>query len=255
MRSPRTILVLALSCGLTAQAQIAKADDAFPVLAVVFFNAPSCPAGWESYQKASNRLLVPMSGSEVGQQVPPGPTAGHTQHFQKFNATLILPSVSYALGSIGCLNNCVVAAGAYPFTGEGTAADDNLPKVELLPCEKGIDEPVVGTIPSGLMSYFFRDVCPKHWTQVVDASGRILIGLPAGGTASARFGGPPLSSGEDRKHSHRVSGTMTTLVQEVAAASGGAGGYGANGTYPYNGITEESSTFEPYLALLLCRKD
>jgi hypothetical protein len=255
MRAPCTILVLAVFTGLTALAHVAKADDPFPFFAVVFLNSPSCPAGWEPLTDANNRLLVPMA-SGIAHQVPPGPSAGFSQHVHRFGATLGIPGVSYALGPLGCLNNCVVAAGDYPFTGEAAAAGPDLPVVNLLPCLKD-DDSGGGTLPSGLMAYFYRPKsCPSHWTQVIAASGRIVVGLPAGGTAGATFGGPALSPDEDRKHTHHISGTLTTVVQPVAAASGGAaGGYGANGTYSYSGISEASSSFQPYFQLLLCSKD
>jgi hypothetical protein len=96
----------------------------------------------------------------------------------------------------------------------------------------------------------------RGWTQVTEATGRILVGLPFGGSAGAAFGGPPLRSKEDRAHAHRLRGFVTTNAQAMAAASpGGADGYGLHGTYPLSSTPTESTTLRAYVPLLLCRKN
>jgi hypothetical protein len=165
--------------------------------------------------------------------------------------------LSYALVA-GCGANCLSAAGTHPIEGVDTnsGSPPPLPSILLYACIKA-EDPSAGTIPSGLMAYFFRPTgCKRGWTQVTEATGRILIGLPFGGSAGAAFGGPPLRSKEDRAHAHRIRGSVSTNAQAMAAASPGlADGYGLHGTYPYSSTTTESTTLLAYVQLLLCRKN
>ena len=256
MRDLRTILVISVLGVLPALTPAARAQDPMPESAVMFFNTPGCPIDWYPYYGAYKRAIVPVQPGDVGLQVPPD-HPGLYSHIHKFSSSITLPWLSYALGPWGCTTNCVSAEGTHPIEGEtGTGTPPPLPEIFLYACIKA-EDPAPGTIPSGLMAYFFRSTgCKRGWTQVTEATGRILVGLPSGGSAGATFGGPPLRSKEDRAHSHRMRGDVTTNVQPVAAASpGAAGGHGLHGTYPYDNFTTESTTLLAYVQLLLCRKN
>lgn len=255
MRNQRTIKVTRfVFCALACLAHAAWGQDPFPEEATMFFNLNVCPSGWESYSEADGRLLVPMP-TGAGQQVNNGLAPGaEPQHKHSFDASIELTSVSYVLVA-GCGNNCLARADRYPFNGITDPGGTGLPYVQLNVCIK-TGTVSGGTIPTGLMSYFFRRRCPGGWQQVLPAQGRMLVGLPAGGAPEASFGGPPLAPGSDRSHRHPFSGSVSTRKQDIAGAPGCcAGGYGGNGSYQYNGVSGDSSSNWPYIQLLLCRKD
>jgi hypothetical protein len=59
-------------------------------------------------------------------------------------------------------------------------------------------------VPSGAVMYFNLPSCPSGWTEVTDAQGRAIVGLPSGGTLSGTVG-TGLTNLEDRSHSHSVN--------------------------------------------------
>lgn len=61
-------------------------------------------------------------------------------------------------------------------------------------------------IPSGGVMFFNLDTCPGGWTELTDAQGRYLVGLPSGGVLGGQVG-TPLSDQENRPvggHDHDV---------------------------------------------------
>jgi hypothetical protein len=58
-------------------------------------------------------------------------------------------------------------------------------------------------VPSGAVMMFDLSACPSGWTELTQARGRALVGLPAGGTGGGTVG-TPLGNLEDRAHSHAV---------------------------------------------------
>lgn len=66
------------------------------------------------------------------------------------------------------------------------------------------------SIPTGTVAYFNLSSCPSNWTELTNARGRYIVGLPLGGTLAAT-NGTVLSNLEDRavgQHSH--SGTTNS---------------------------------------------
>ncbi len=62
-------------------------------------------------------------------------------------------------------------------------------------------------VPSGAVMFFDTAVCPTGWTELTEANGRYLVGLPAGGTLGTTVGAA-LTDGENRavgQHSHAVA--------------------------------------------------
>ena len=59
-------------------------------------------------------------------------------------------------------------------------------------------------VPSGAVMFFNLSSCPSGWTEMTDARGRAIVGLPARGTL-AGTAGSELSDLENREHTHDVA--------------------------------------------------
>ena len=108
--------------------------------------------------------------------------------------------------------------------------------------------------PKGAISFFYRLTCPFDWSVYPEAAGRIIIaasaGLPSGTTI-----GEPLSSGEDRVHTHDLSASVTITALQYFAPEGGP-----NGTmtqpmpYSFSWTSDPTPAGVPYRQLLVCKK-
>lgn len=233
------------------------AGDSLPMGAISLFNRKSCPSGWAPLLLASGRTLVPTAGDS-----PPGTMSGQPlddgedrPHTHAMPATLNLPAVSYA-GVVGEGNHGVARAGSVPMMVTAAAAGAGLPYVQLLVCQKqAAADPAQKPAPTGTLMFFQTAECPAGWGRAGSTQGRILIGLPEGGTPGQKFGGKPLGTEERRTHRHPFAGTLKTSSHGIALLSGGAaGGYAQDGTIPYSGTTEEEDAQLPVLQLLQCQK-
>lgn len=63
--------------------------------------------------------------------------------------------------------------------------------------------------PSGTVAYFDLAACPTGWSELVDARGRVLVGLQPGGTLRGTQG-TALADLEARTHHHTVSVSTQT---------------------------------------------
>lgn len=72
-----------------------------------------------------------------------------------------------------------------------------------------------GIVPSGAVMFFNLGACPSGWTELTAAQGRVIVGLPAGGTLNGAVG-PAFSDLENRTHSHAINPPATT-----SSAAGG----------------------------------
>jgi hypothetical protein len=129
--------------------------------------------------------------------------------------------------------------------------------------------------------FFDLASCPTGWSELTDAQGRALVGLPSGGTLKGTVGSP-LADTEDRAHSHTVD------IASTATAIDGVHSHGVNIAYHNMSVTPglivyndwyafgtsfssgHSHQFDapatsssgattadamPYIQLLVCRKD
>lgn len=132
-------------------------------------------------------------------------------------------------------------------------------------------------VPSGAVMFFDAATCPTGWTEMTNAKGRYLVGLPAGGTHGATVG-TALANQENRPagaHGHAVSDpghthTYPLSVPGLTSPSGWHFGVwaaqDANWT-PQRDISREmtgitvqdypgvSGTNAPYLQILICKKN
>jgi len=66
----------------------------------------------------------------------------------------------------------------------------------------------IAEVPQGAVMTFNLASCPSGWTEVTDAQGRAIVGLPPGGTLNGTVGSG-LTDLEDRNHSHDVNPAST----------------------------------------------
>jgi hypothetical protein len=244
------------------------ASDPYPQTTIAFFNATTCPGGWEPYTDGNGRFVVPVSvNSGVGQPVLSPLSSGQDPtHTHDFSSAIQVKRVKYA-GKSGGGNTNLAHAGRKDFTGTTVAASSNIPYIQLLICIKTAT-PGPGAIPSGVTS-FFRDLsCPTGWSSPPATLGRFLVALPPNGAARGEFGGSPLTSQENRAHTHQFSGSVETKAHGIAGVSGCqpflpcARDYAKHATYSYNKETESGNTKEtgsgtanlPYIQLMHCTK-
>jgi len=66
-------------------------------------------------------------------------------------------------------------------------------------------------VPQGAVMTFNLASCPSGWTEVTDAQGRAIVGLPSGGTVAGTVGSP-LANLENRTHTHEVNPASTSTT-------------------------------------------
>ena len=140
---------------------------------------------------------------------------------------------------------------------------------------------IEGGVSSGAVMYFNLASCPLGWSELIEAQGRYIVGLPSGGTLAGTTG-TALTDGEDRavgQHNHGASsasaGSHNGHITDVSAQPANVGGTGAmwrqnSGSYTdpdSNALGAHSHTITvnnagsvvgtnaPYIQLLVCQKD
>ena len=139
--------------------------------------------------------------------------------------------------------------------------------------------------PSGAVMFFDRATCPTGWSELSEATGRVVVGVGSGGTLSGTVG-YYLEDLENRSHTHTVNPPITQTT-ESGSHSHTMGdpdtGTGVNTTSPLGawvgsddhwhtihvtGTHQHSvdipsfgtsattvDSIMPYIQLLVCRKD
>jgi hypothetical protein len=246
--------------------------DSYPQGALAFFNTQSCPTGWSRAVDASGNslngfFLVPftppitagMLGTTVNQAMASGEIRTHSHTFA---SSITLSGITWA-GKAGCekwLDLCdknTAADGAMSFSGTTGAADSGVPYIQLLLCAKTEfnrnQNPPVG-VPQYVVTFFTDTTCPTGWKQTLTTGGRFISALPQNGSPQVAFGGPVLSPGEDRTHTHAFSGSVSVGSTGVELVAGGQQhGFGGPGTYQFSGATAAASTGIPYAVVTQCQ--
>lgn len=254
----RAALVLAGLASAAAAAPLSQ--DAYPLGTVAFFNAQSCPTGWQTASKQSGFTLMPFTsipsgaqGSTTNAALGSGQTFGHSH--ASLLSSITLRTNRYG-GFSGSGDHSTSKSGTLPVNG-GTDFDDaNIPYLQLLVCAKvafqPLPNPPVG-LPPGIAAQFLLDACPGGWKPFAASNGRFLVGLPAGGTPGTPFGGPAYTSiGANNTHAHPFSGSFNIPSTSVALAPCCNGSYGSAGAYPFQGITSAALIPVPYAATSQC---
>lgn len=106
--------------------------------------------------------------------------------------------------------------------------------------------------PTGTLAFFDRASCPSGWSLASAVTGRTPVAGPPERVGETL--GDPLSSGEDRRHTHAFTGTATTSEVSFAGIVGGGNGLSETATFQLTGTDESASAGLPYLQLLACEK-
>ena len=220
----------------------------------------ACPSGWQPYDAAAGRSLVPAPDSDGGLPAMPvtqgsALASGEDRtHAHSVSGSVDFPDVQY-VAIAGSGNGGLAPSGGAPVVATLSQEQAGLPYLQLLVCQKTA-APVAAAhpVPHGTLLYF-TSPCPAGWTRAADTQGRYLVGLPSGGAAGS-FGGPPLGLGELRTHTHTVSASFSTVSHGVALASGCCGsGYAGSGSYSFSLPSSAAAAGLPYLQLPQCQKD
>ncbi|MEO1090266.1 MAG: hypothetical protein AAFX81_06525 [Pseudomonadota bacterium] len=266
-------------CEKTSPPTDPTASDPYPLGALSFFNADSCPAGsggdpeWQTAPLGSDDLgyfVVPFFdppaatlGALVGTGMNPGE---NREHSHAFSSSIKVDSLELT-GKWGCvswLGLCtgMTTDGTKDFSGTTHAASSALPYLTLMLCQKAAFSPSSNPpqdVPESVVTFFTDQTCPTGWKMTEATTGRYLVGLPSGGIPGATFGGEPLQPTESAPtpvatHEHGISGSVVTGNTEVALASGaGADDVGKKGTYTYDGTTDPASAGLPYMGVIQCQ--
>jgi hypothetical protein len=140
-------------------------------------------------------------------------------------------------------------------------------------------------VPAGVIIMFNGAVCPSGYVEETTIRGRLIVGLPAGGTLAGTVGAalgnnavrtvtdvpahthttPGATTSSAGAHTHNVlvgtiAGTTHPLgVQNAAGAGGFDSSSDGDHTHPVSGVTNSpnviaTSVAHPYLQLLMCRR-
>ncbi|WNM61344.1 hypothetical protein [Candidatus Nitrospira neomarina] len=258
--SPAPLVIMILVATAFSVPLVGYAQDPYPSQFIAFFNAKECPGGWtptgNTLDRVTGRFLVPvMPNGTTQDQVETALASGENRtHTHSFSSSITLPS-TYIYGADGCCDDSQTSEGNYTFGGTTAASTSEVPYVQLLVCMKSNEPPGSGDIPTGVLMFTAGLDCPSGWTQPAATQGRFMVGLPAGGSPFATFGGDPLAPHENRTHAHSFSGSFTpgskSLIQFMIWK---AWGYGHSGTQNYSGVSGTASTGLPYMQILQCEK-
>ncbi len=108
-------------------------------------------------------------------------------------------------------------------------------------------------LPAGTLAWFATADCPGGWDAEPLAAGRTLV--PGDASTVGQLDGTPLTAGEDRVHSHTVSGSISTsAVSFVGIASCCNAGLCPAGDWAISGSALPASAGIPYVQLRACKK-
>jgi hypothetical protein len=109
-------------------------------------------------------------------------------------------------------------------------------------------------IPQNGVGFFQVPACPNGWEPFKAAAGRAILPtigtMPGGATV-----GEPLTSGEERMHTHEVKATLNLIdISYAGIASGGNTGVAKAGAVSFATTSDAASAGLPYVQLLACKK-
>ncbi len=108
-------------------------------------------------------------------------------------------------------------------------------------------------LPVGALAWFNTVNCPAGWAAEPTAVGRTIV--PSDAADAGQTDGVPLAPGEDRVHSHGITGSATTGSASFAGIVGCCNsGLSAAGTWDVTGTALPSSSGIPYVQLRACKK-
>ncbi len=140
--------------------------------------------------------------------------------------------------------SCVPDTGTRVTSGSGNGSGGNGPDPSA---------PESDAFPAGAVSFFYRLACPFQWSEYEDAAGRVIVGANQGLPRGTRVG-KPLSSGENRMHTHTLSAVVAIDSAQISAPEAGNGVLADPMMCSFAGTTDPAPADVPYRQLLVCKK-
>jgi hypothetical protein len=232
----------------------------WPLGTVSFFTGGQCPGGWEAYERADGRFVVPTVSRDdrVGKVYGNPIRDSVSPHAHPLSSRFTTQKVRYALAKKFITTNKNVAKhGTYTLEGNTTEEHVDIPFIKLTICRIKDEAPKTTTAPSGMMIFVGAQLCDVEagWEDAPGTKGRYMVSLPKDGETGLAFGGPPLADGELRTHTHPFKGAVDLPTYKIAGAAGCcAQWYAGKGSYPYEETTAEGRVELPYVSLRQCVK-
>jgi len=211
-----------------------------------------CPSGWTPANGTEGRLILSvMNSSAVGIKVnDPLSDREDRSHNHPYQTSINIPNNPIAADE--CCNNQGGRAGSYPISSSLGDSSSGLPFVQFSLCT--LTSQNKDPIAYGTIAFFDPSIkqCPSNWSPYGQADGRFII---AGFTnTSITSTTDPLSSGEDRQHTHSFTVAISTNNVDYAGVSGCCNdNVGSNGRWGSDVVSDSSSTGLPYIQLLTCQ--
>lgn len=240
-----------------AAASPALASDPYPQGTIAHFNrSAGCPAGWSVYPEGVGRTVLPFAPEYAGEvSGAPLPSGGQVTHAHTFRAPIDPSAVSYA-ALAGGGNDSLANDNKKTATGATDPSGIDVPYVQYLICRKDDAPPDHASAPSDVVVFTDAETgCFSGWVYADRLNGRLIVGLPTGGTAEAAFGGNALGPGQFQpQHTHTITKKVELKSYGVEAVKGGgAKGYGKRGTYTAEGTMDSVASVFPYVMLVACQ--
>ncbi len=215
-----------------------------------------CPNGWQSFDAANGRFVVPLQegGTPLGTGGQPVEDFGDPlTHQHVLSATVDIGKKAIAAAH-SCCNTNAGDTKDTTIAGPADPAQGSLPYFTLMMCLKTEAPAQPAPIAQGLVAFFpNRDSCPQGWTANDEMRGRYLVGSALGDQAA--FGGAPLADRELRTHIHPFSGEVSLSKTEVFVAAGGHNHWAKKKKYDYSDESTDRFPAAPYIQILACTKD
>lgn len=105
-----------------------------------------------------------------------------------------------------------------------------------------------GAVPGDLVAYTSAGSAPTGYSEYTSARGRVIVGLPSGGTNEGTVG-TALTDQQDKTHTHVYSTTVQHLHTVKTTSTGGTGYAQASGSgTEYDAYTENAGSASPSTA-------
>jgi hypothetical protein len=172
---------------------------------------------------------------------------------------------SVALGSITPFGSNVFNGSRWIGVTVG-AGSENTPRTQISSVPFALNADNSNKIGGGVLTNLialFEGSCPSGWSEYTAARGRVVVGVPSGGTLSGTVG-TALTNLENRTHSHGMTHTHTwnpggsyNVAAGNPVTNGGVLGSGvisgSNSTYSGNTGIAATSDVIPYIQLRYCK--
>lgn len=231
-----------------------SSGDTLPYSSVAFFNLTKCPTNWSTMAYLDGRFILatPAQGKSGTTTDIAWTSYSDPGHVHSYSGSVSVGSKGFVAG--WGANDGIASPGNQPVSGTlATNAEPIVPFVTLLACQKQQIGNSQG-LPLGMVLFVSASACPNQWGTTPAAPGRFLVGMPAGGTQGAAYGGSPMGPNEtSRTHQHWLNGSINISNHNTDLTTTWHNLHlGKSGLWNYTALSEPSSVELPYIMLDAC---